>query len=139
MKAVSAGDKITPRSFEERAVYLGSWSLWHLLTGAKQRLCPMEQKNTELFFCLSDQRGGIEAPGRTPKENTLTFTHTRGVSVSTRMSDSCVMKKKRHICTQLLCSWREENRHRQEVRSSASVNKVMHDGNTQLKHVEDWN
>lgn len=52
------------------------FELWHLLTGAEQRLQPMEQKNTELFFCLSAQQGGAEAPGRTPTE---THTHTHDV------------------------------------------------------------
>lgn len=65
--------------------------LWHLLTGAKQRLQPMGRKNAELFFCLSDQQGGTEAPGRTPKEthtptHTHSHTHTHTRSMSTRMS-----------------------------------------------------
>lgn len=53
-----------------------SVGLWHLLPRARRRLQSMEQKNTELFFCLSDQQGGTEAPGRTPKE---ARTHTLAV------------------------------------------------------------
>ncbi len=57
------------------------------------------RKTLSFFFCLSDQQGGTETPGRSPEE-----THTHTHSMSTRMSGSCVMKKKRHICTSQLCS-----------------------------------
>ncbi|KAK5875234.1 hypothetical protein CesoFtcFv8_027739 [Champsocephalus esox] len=68
--------------------------LWHLQTDVMQRLQSMEQKNTELFFCLSDQQGGTETPGRAPKE---THTHTLGVHGDEQLMCN---EEERHICTE---------------------------------------
>lgn len=60
----------------------------------KQRLQPLEQKSTKLFFCLSDQQGGSEAPGRTPKE-----THTRIHTLSVQHDGQlmCNEEEKAHL------------------------------------------